>query len=332
MQNELTVIPPQELVRQSTDIAGLLKEIVLKSAIEIQHRKYVKVEGWQSIATAHGCIASSRDVELIPGGYRAIGEVRRMSDGALLSTAEGFVGEDEPTWFGGEAEVWDKASRRRVKKTLDKRPDYAIRAMAQTRAISRACRSAFAHVVVLMDAGLSTTPAEEVPHGGFQDAIDTDQARDDAAAGNKNSPVLATHVHFGKNKDTAIAELNGRQLAWYRDNYEAQTEKGKRHSDADTALYEAVKAELEKRKTPLPPGPDPGDQLPMFNGPNHQNLAGMLDFNSISREDFMSAMKLAEMIPKAAVSFGAMKDETAKMFIEDFDNVLIAVKSWRDKQ
>jgi RNase H-fold protein (predicted Holliday junction resolvase) len=33
--------------------------------------------------------------------------------------------------------------------------------MAQTRAISRVCRSAFAHCVVLIDADLSTTPAEE---------------------------------------------------------------------------------------------------------------------------------------------------------------------------
>jgi hypothetical protein len=42
--------------------------------------------------------------------------------------------------------------------------------MAQTRAISRACRSAFAFVVTMMDAGLETTPAEEVPHEGFADA------------------------------------------------------------------------------------------------------------------------------------------------------------------
>jgi hypothetical protein len=34
--------------------------------------------------------------------------------------------------------------------------------MAQTRAISRVCRSAFAHVVVMMNANLSTTPAEEM--------------------------------------------------------------------------------------------------------------------------------------------------------------------------
>jgi hypothetical protein len=34
--------------------------------------------------------------------------------------------------------------------------------MTSTRAIRRVCRSAFAHVVVLMGAGLMTTPAEEV--------------------------------------------------------------------------------------------------------------------------------------------------------------------------
>ena len=55
----------------------------------------------------------------------------------------------------------------------EKRPLYARRAMAQTRAISRACRSAFAHVVVAMNAGFgtnhSTTPAEEVPADGFDD-------------------------------------------------------------------------------------------------------------------------------------------------------------------
>ena len=136
--------------RAATDAAGMCREIVSKTAQNIGGRKYVRVEGWQAIAVAHGCIASAGQVERIDGGIRATGEVRRGSDGFLLSSAEGFVGEDESTWAN--------------------RPEYAKRAMAQTRAISRACRSAFAHVVVLMDAGLETTPAEEVPHGGFDDA------------------------------------------------------------------------------------------------------------------------------------------------------------------
>lgn len=152
-----------EVYKASTDAATLCKEIVVETAMTIQGRKYVKVEGWQAIALAHGCTGSARDVERVEGGIRAIGEIRRMTDGAVIAEAEGFVGEDEPTWYGGEVNSYGKT------KILPKRPDYAIRAMAQTRAISRACRSAFAHVVVMMNAGLSTTPAEEVPMGGFDD-------------------------------------------------------------------------------------------------------------------------------------------------------------------
>lgn len=147
--------------RQSTDAAGLCRDIVVKTAKLIQGRKFVSVEGWQAIAIAHGCAAGARGVEKVEGGVRAVGEVRRMSDGQVIATAEGFVGEDEPTWYGGETVSYGK------RKVLPKRADYAIRAMAQTRAISRACRSAFAHVVVMIDEGLSTTPAEEVPDGGF---------------------------------------------------------------------------------------------------------------------------------------------------------------------
>jgi hypothetical protein len=136
--------------KQATDVAGVCKSIVLETAQQIGGRKYVRVEGWQAIATAHGTVASARDVERIDGGWRAIGEVRRMDTGQVIATAEGFLGEDEPVWA--------------------KRPEYAKRAMAQTRAISRACRSAFAHVVVLIGSGLETTPAEEVPAEGFADA------------------------------------------------------------------------------------------------------------------------------------------------------------------
>lgn len=136
--------------KQATDVAGVCKDIVQETAQKIGGRKYVRVEGWQAIATAHGCVASARDVEKIEGGWRAIGEVRRMDNGNVIATAEGFLGEDEPVWA--------------------KRPEYAKRAMCQTRAISRACRSAFAHVVVLIGGGLETTPAEEVPHDGFADA------------------------------------------------------------------------------------------------------------------------------------------------------------------
>jgi len=149
--NAIVPVTNAEVYRASTDAAGLCRDIVLKTAQNIQGRKYVKVEGWQAIAIAHGCAASADHVERVNdegmSGFKAIGVVRRMSDGAEIARAEGFLGDDEAMWT--------------------KRPVYARRAMVQTRAISRACRSAFAHVVVLIDANLSTTPAEEVPWDGF---------------------------------------------------------------------------------------------------------------------------------------------------------------------
>jgi len=136
-------------IRQATDVAGACRAIVKETCQRIGQKDYVRVEGWQAIAVAHGCVASARDVERLEDGYRCIGEVKRMDNGQVISSAEGFLGDDEPMWAN--------------------RPTYAKRAMCQTRAISRACRSAFAHIVVLIDKSLSTTPAEEVPHGGFED-------------------------------------------------------------------------------------------------------------------------------------------------------------------
>lgn len=187
----LAIIPHSgvETYRMSTDAASISKAIVLKTAMSIQGRKYVKVEGWQAIAIAHGCTASSGNVERVDGGFKATGQVRRMDTGAVIAEAEGYVGEDEPTWFGGGP------------KNLKRRPDYAIRAMAQTRAISRACRSAFAHVVVMMDAGLQTTPAEEVPDGGF------DEPR--AVTGQNDALALAA---------AEITEMTGNTESTYRVN------------------------------------------------------------------------------------------------------------------
>jgi hypothetical protein len=164
--NELAIVRPAgadiDAYRASTDAANLCKEIVVATSSTIQGKRYVAVEGWQAIARAHGCAAGARDVARVDGGVRATGEVRDLITGQLVATAEGFVGEDEAVWFGGT--VTDKWGKIR---THEKRADYAIRAMAQTRAMSRACRSAFAHVVVMMNAGLQTTPAEEVPFEGF---------------------------------------------------------------------------------------------------------------------------------------------------------------------
>jgi hypothetical protein len=159
---------PQALMRRATDVAGICREIVLKTACEIRGHKFVKVEGWESIATAHGCFAGAEDAERVYDnqgnhiGYKAKG-VLRNSHGEIIATGEGYVGFDEKDRKGNP--------------TWKNRAEYAGKAMAQTRAISRTCRGVFAHVVVLIDAGLSTTPAEEVPDDGFDDNARASRAK-----------------------------------------------------------------------------------------------------------------------------------------------------------
>jgi hypothetical protein len=136
----------------------IVKRIIDETAVSLQGRKYIRVEGWQSIAVAHNCFAGIEVVRKeADGGYSAVAVVKDATTGHELTRAEGYVGPDEMTWFGG---INSKG------RTLQKRPDYAIRAMAQTRAISRACRSAFSHVVVLINqqhkTTFATTPAEEM--------------------------------------------------------------------------------------------------------------------------------------------------------------------------
>ncbi len=253
---------PADNFRLSTDVAGVCREIVTKTALQIQGKKYVRVEGWESIALAHGCFPSIQFVEKVEGGYRAVAELKSQT-GIVLASAEGFVGEDEATWFGGE---------RSDGSVLPKRPDYAIRAMAQTRALSRVCRTVFAHVVVLMDAGLETTPADEVPLGGFDnDQIERRQEAREAKATEvrergphgveiQDADPYGHHgeippvgkdeektywadfrVPFGKNRGISLGALPENSLHWYAHDWLEEKLKTKGASTAtDRDFIEAL--------------------------------------------------------------------------------------------
>lgn len=159
--------------RNATDVAGAVRTFALDRCLNIQGKKYPPVEVWQAVANAFGCVASARDVKRAEvaegetGGYVAIGEVRRVSDGVVIATGEGFLGDDEGMW--------------------SKRPVFARRAMAQTRAISRACRSAFAFIIPMIDANLQTTPYEEM-----EAAVGHVEAEQAPAKGSRTANIKAT--------------------------------------------------------------------------------------------------------------------------------------------
>jgi hypothetical protein len=329
--NALTVIQPQELMRQSTDVAGVCREIVLKTSRKIGDRNFVAVEGWMSIATAHGCIASAKAVERVEGGFRATGEVRRLSDGALVSEGEGFVGEDEPTWFGGETEVWNRQTRQRERKTLPKRHDYAIRAMAQTRAISRACRSAFAHIVVLMDSGLSTTPAEEVPDGGFNDHHEPEQAeqrqekreqRDQATSGLKG--WRDHRVHWGNKKNTRLGDLTPKDVAYYKAKAQEKID-GKSQYPA-TKDDHAMVAACEMALLELNPAPGTksahGPSKPAKSaGKSLEQIRTNLEWLEMTPEDFMKVAALGQWVKEE--NFADITEDAAADMLSSWETVIL---------
>ena len=208
MSNEISIQNEAALEMQRTNnVADVCRDIVRKTVKNIHGKDYVQVEGWQSIATAHGCVAGSdapvylKDVP--EKGYQARGYITHIATGKVISTAYGFVGDDEVAWAN--------------------RPAYARQAMAQTRAISRACRSAFAHVVVMMDDNLQVTPAEEVPEGGFSKSnynpTSAKEHSKDIVANVADGHWAGVVVPFGKNKDKRVGWFTRTCMKWYCEHY-----------------------------------------------------------------------------------------------------------------
>ena len=134
---------PAGVMGRGAAVAAACRQIVLSTTMDLRGKKYIRAEGWQALAAANGLSPRISMVEeMTNGDIRAVCDLIRLSDGETVASSEGFVGPDEPMWQG--------------------RPRDARRGMAQTRATSRACRSALAWIVPLLDADLSTTPAEEM--------------------------------------------------------------------------------------------------------------------------------------------------------------------------
>jgi hypothetical protein len=255
--------------RKATSVAGLCKAIVLATAVEIQGNKYVPAASWEAIAVAHGYVVSTRDVEYVKGagtadepgfagGFRAIAEIKNQNTGMVIATAEGFVGEDEPVWFGGTVKIWK--NNRYEEKTYQKRHDSAIRAMCQTRAAGRVCKQAFAHVVVLMNANLSTTPLEEI-----SDPDSPENNPGGPKAGDTTKPPMIpiddwrnVRVHFGQQhgpgcdaehlKGKQLGELSTAALTYFQTKWQPKPWKGKPISEDDRRLRYALDISMGKIK------------------------------------------------------------------------------------
>jgi len=135
---------PAEIVRAATVAAKELARVIDSAglAVQIQGRRYVRCEGWTTLAAMLGCVPREVEVYEMEQGARYVASVEliRMADGIVLCKASAECGNDERRWA--------------------KMPRYAKRSMAVTRATGKACRIALSWIVTL--AGYEPTPAEEI--------------------------------------------------------------------------------------------------------------------------------------------------------------------------
>mgnify|MGYP006401185567 FL=1 len=166
--------------------ASQLKRLIGENnwSVRIGNSDHIRVEAWITLASGYNCTAqivegSVRPIEGYNRAFEARAEVLRSTPAGtvVIGAAEAECGTE------GDG-IWEADQ-----------PRYAVRSMAQTRAISKAISSVLRWVVVL--AGYSGTPFEDMPANaaGFNN-----QAQSPRPASDKQKSFLRS---LGYDGDTA---------------------------------------------------------------------------------------------------------------------------------
>ena len=133
---------PNAIVERASAQANALAKVIKKQrlAVNIGGREHVRIEGWTLLGTMLGVfpvVVWTRPYMDV--GWEARVEARTLA-GAIVGAAEAECLRLEDNW--------------------QDRPDYALRSMAQTRAVSKAMRLPLGFIMAM--AGYEATPAEEM--------------------------------------------------------------------------------------------------------------------------------------------------------------------------
>ncbi len=152
---------PQEVIQQATVIADVLHDVIEKQGLYVKTgrgNKYVLVEGWTTLANMFNLrpiiisVRKHKEKDVII--YDAACDVY-TPDERKLSHAEATCRSDEvlKTKSGKIYHRWHDEE--------GKPQEFAIKSMAQTRAVGKALRLPLGWIMTL--AGYNATPAEEMP-------------------------------------------------------------------------------------------------------------------------------------------------------------------------
>ena len=175
---------PEQALKRMAELATPLADVIeaKKLYATISGRRHITAEGWTTLGGMLGVVPVvcwTRPNET-GDGYVARVEARTL-DGRIVGAAESECSRVESKWKN--------------------RDPYAIRSMAQTRAIGRALRAPLGQIVVL--AGYEPAGAEEIPNEPETTAPRSDTERTSQAA-----PVAATPKQREEIK-TLIRTLDG---------------------------------------------------------------------------------------------------------------------------
>jgi hypothetical protein len=135
---------PRVALERMADVATALVDVIdtKKLYAGISGKKHITVEGWTTLGGMLGVVPVVTGTRPNDTGDGIVATVEaRTLDGRVVGAAEGECSRAESKWKN--------------------RDPFAIRSMAQTRAISRALRAPLGQIIVL--AGYEATPAEEMP-------------------------------------------------------------------------------------------------------------------------------------------------------------------------
>jgi len=219
------------LVQGATEVAKQLAGVIEQCRLynHIGGRRFVRVEGWTTLAAMMGVTAREVAVVETPeGSFEATVELVRHKDGQVISRASALCGADEPTWVG--------------------RPKYARRSMASTRATGKACRLAFSWVMSL--AGFEATPAEEM------DPVEVESrpVPTDGPTGNGNVVRITSGGRISDKQRKRMYAI-AKRAGWSDEDFRTFIRQRGYGSSAEVRAedYESLCAALEQN-------PDPGSQ------------------------------------------------------------------------
>lgn len=143
-------VEPKDIIHRASAIATELAKVITDRSLftTISGKKYVTVEGWNTLGAMMGVLPVEKETHVIPGGFEASVDLIRTSDGLKIGGASAICTVDEKKW-------------------ADRDP-YAVRSMAITRATGKAFRLGFSWIMKL--AGYEATPAEEIVEGDVRPA------------------------------------------------------------------------------------------------------------------------------------------------------------------